>query len=476
MPFGVPMVWREGKDHSTDYYFCMTNLRGINRKNKQHVQYPDVSSAIKPVPHGPDVPIPEHDVNMESSSDPESGDEADADESGTFEPPEQDRPVPLSQAELNDLTRDLNLSKESAQLLGSRLREKRLLAPETTYFWYRNREKEFRKYFSFDESSSLVYCNNVADLVEAMGLKYDATEWRLFIDSSSRSLKAVLLNNGNKFGSIPVAHSAEMRETHNSMGRLLSALNYKDHGWLMCGDLKVVGLVLGLQGGYTKYPCFMCLWDSRADDKHCVQREWPSRSGPEPGPHNVLAHSLVDPQKILLPPLHIKLGLMKNFVKALDKEGEGFDFLRQKFPRVSREKLKAGVFDGPQIRELMKDTRFDDSLKPSELSAWLALKSVIENFLGNHRSPEYEKAVDELMESFRRHGARMSLKMHFLRSHLDYFPENCGDFSEEQGERFHQDIRQMEERYQGRWDVNFLADYCWCLKRMWCLPGTTESP
>jgi len=23
----------------------------------------------------------------------------------------------------------------------------------------------------------------------------------------------------------------------------------------------------------------------------------------------------------------------------------------------------------------------------------------------------------------------------------------------------------MEERYQGRWDVNMLADYCWCLKR-----------
>ncbi|KAK3874297.1 hypothetical protein Pcinc_020763 [Petrolisthes cinctipes] len=78
----------------------------------------------------------------------------------------------------------------------------------------------------------------------------------------------------------------------------------------------------------------------------------------------------------------------------------------------------------------------------------------------NHQSPEYEKTVDELMESF-----RMSVKMHFLRSHLDYFSNNCGDFSEEKGERFHKDIQVMEERYQGRWDVNFLADYCWCLKR-----------
>ena len=41
----------------------------------------------------------------------------------------------------------------------------------------------------------------------------------------------------------------------------------------------------------------------------------------------------------------------------------------------------------------------------------------------------------------------MSIKVHCLHSHLDRFPENLGDFSEEQGERFHQDIKVMEERY-----------------------------
>ncbi|GFX39838.1 tigger transposable element-derived protein 1 [Trichonephila clavipes] len=52
----------------------------------------------------------------------------------------------------------------------------------------------------------------------------------------------------------------------------------------------------------------------------------------------------------------------------------------------------------------------------------------------------------------------MSVKVHFLHSHLDYFPENLGDVSEEQGERFHQDIKEMERRYQGRWNVNMMAD------------------
>lgn len=49
-----------------------------------------------------------------------------------------------------------------------------------------------------------------------------------FIDSSSKSLKAVLLHNGNKFASITERHSIKMRETHNSMEALLSALKYKD--------------------------------------------------------------------------------------------------------------------------------------------------------------------------------------------------------------------------------------------------------
>ena len=156
---------------------------------------------------------------------------------------------------------------------------------------------------------------------------------------------------------------------------------------------------------------------------------------------------------------------MKNFVTAMEWEGRGFAFLQQKFHRISFEELKAGIFDGPQIRELMKDSMFDDALSAAELSAWRSLKSVITNFLGNNRSAEYEKEVDKLLKNFEKLWARMSVKMHFLRSHLDYFPQNCGDFSEEQGERFHQDIRVMEERFQGRWDVNFLADCRWCFKR-----------
>jgi hypothetical protein len=70
-----------------------------------------------------------------------------------------------------------------------------------------------------------------------------------------------------------------------------------------------------------------------------------------------------------------------------------------------------------------------------------------------------------MLEKLQILGCNMSLKLHFLHFHLDYFPGNLGDLSEEQGERFHQDVKEMERRYEGRWDVSMMADCCWSIKR-----------
>ena len=81
-------------------------------------------SAIRPVLHGPRLPVPKPDVEIQSSSESESNNTFDRTEGAEYWSEENNRPVPLSQADLNDVTQDLNLSKESSQLLGYRLCEK----------------------------------------------------------------------------------------------------------------------------------------------------------------------------------------------------------------------------------------------------------------------------------------------------------------------------------------------------------------
>ena len=216
-----------------------------------------------------------------------------------------------------------------------------------------------------------------------MGLKYDATEWRFLL-----AHPAVFLHNGNSFFFIyPYRGFSTNERNSQQRGSFAVTVNYQEHNWLSCGDL-VVRLVQDLQGGYKKYPCFMCLWDSRADDVHYVRQEWLLRQRLKPGSHIVHSHPLVEPNKILLPPLHIKLWVMKNFVKVMDREGSGFAFLQEKFPKISIEKFKADIFDGPQIRKLTKDPIFDEVRKEQELSAWQLQKLVVTNFRGNHRIRE----------------------------------------------------------------------------------------
>ena len=124
------------------------------------------------------------------------------------------------------------------------------------------------------------------------------------------------------------------------------------------------------------------------------------------------------------------------------------------------EKLKAGIFDGPQIQQLIRDPEFEDPMNEVELEAWKAFVLVMKNFLSNNKARNYAELVNNILTTFRNLGCNMSVKMHYLFSHVDQFPENMGSMSYEQGEKFHQDLKEMETRYQGRWDPVMMADYC----------------
>ena len=132
----------------------------------------------------------------------------------------------------------------------------------------------------------------------------------------------------------------------------------------------------------------------------------------------------MDREKILFPPLHINLGLIKQFTKALDKDGDCFTYFYQAFPWLTMEKLKAGIFDGPQIRLLIRDLVFENSMYEVELEVWKAFVRVVKNFLGNNKARNYTELVNNMLTAFRNLGCNMSVKIHNLFSHMDQFPEN----------------------------------------------------
>jgi len=132
---------------------------------------------------------------------------------------------------------------------------------------------------------------------------------------------------------------------------------------------------------------------------------------------------------------------------------------------VSDAKIKKGIFIGPQIRELMQDKQFDEDLNETERNAWLSFKRICKDFLGTHEAANYQDVVQNPLTSYKAMGCNASLKIHFLESHLDFFPENLSKVSDEHDERFNKVILAMEKRYQGKWTSCMLADYCWTLKR-----------
>jgi len=100
--------------------------------------------------------------------------------------------------------------------------------------------------------------------------------------------------------------------------------------------------------------------------------------------------------------------------------------------------LKEGVFIGPQIREHIKDKHFDELLQGDErATAWDSFKFVVKGFLGNRRAQNYEGLVNNLLQNYQKIVCNVLLKIYFLHSHLDFFPENCGAVSDEHGESFH---------------------------------------
>ena len=131
----------------------------------------------------------------------------------------------ITEGESNDLIKDLELPKNKAELLASRLQQWNFLHHSVKVTTFRTRNQEVRQFFK--TIGYFTYCKDNDGLMDAMHKGHSPEQWRLFIDASKTSLKAVLLHNENKLPSIPVAYAPSTKETYTTMNNILVEVDYK---------------------------------------------------------------------------------------------------------------------------------------------------------------------------------------------------------------------------------------------------------
>ena len=62
-----------------------------------------------------------------------------------------------------------------------------------------------------------------------------------------------------------------------------------------------------------------------------------------------------------------------------------------------------------------------------------------------------------MQNTYKTLGCKMSLKVYFLASHLNFFHKNMRDVFDEHGEQFHQDISVIENWYKGTWSSSMFG-------------------
>ena len=141
---------------------------------------------------------------------------------------------------------------------------------------------------------------------------------------------------------------------------------------------------------------------------------------------NIVQNPIVNREKIAFSPLHIHFGLMKQFVEALDSDGECFQHIAFAFTKLSFDKIKVGIFNKSQICTPVRNEEFINKMNNKEKAAWLVFVAVTRNFLGNKKADNSHFLVTTMLLAYRNLGCKMSIKLHFFHSHLDEVPVTQG--------------------------------------------------
>jgi len=135
---------------------------GMSTKKQSTLLYPNIPSAIRPVPHGDGLPVPEpldnfamHSDNEDSVSSNNKEQPPSASRHADYLPSKDSSNHKITEGKFRDLIRDLELPKIKAELLASKLQQWNLLhhkgkwsaAMLGDYCWMMKRDASKTKYY-----------------------------------------------------------------------------------------------------------------------------------------------------------------------------------------------------------------------------------------------------------------------------------------------------------------------------------------
>ncbi|OAF67395.1 hypothetical protein A3Q56_04878 [Intoshia linei] len=289
---------------------------------------------------------------------------------------------------------------------------------------------------------------------------YYPEKWYLFIDKSTSNLKVILIHVDQSYPLFIIGYLNTKKESYDNIKLMLNYINYDNFGWRICGDFKILAFLMGIKTGNVKYPCFFCLFRGKNKTDHYSRNCWHPREDYIIREFSVYQDPLINKSKIILPPLYITLGLARQFPCKLFKQYNLINHvLKLKFPNVSESKLKNGILIGPQINLLAEHIPFYQSLDEIEKSAWSTFINVKNKFLGNKRDSNYKDLIEIMINNYGCMGWLISYKVHYMNCHVSLFMHDCGKYSDQHGERFHQTLSVFEKRYKKQNALNMIGDY-----------------
>ena len=153
--------------------------------------------------------------------------------------------------------------------------------------------------------------------------------------------------------SIPITHSVHLHKSYEIKNLLLHAIYYETYSSKTCGDLKLIEMLIGMQPGFKEQYCFLRRCDSWATDENYIKSSWPPRALYQLGLCSINT-PLVDSRNVLLPPLHILLGLNISLKHLEGETPEESNILKKSFLKSHTQSWRRVSLSDPKLEKYSK--------------------------------------------------------------------------------------------------------------------------